>query len=194
MLSTAVKVLATPAVRRLCREMSIDLSVEPISGTGPGGRVLKGDVLAYAAKETATSHGTAHSSMAAVAEEGAGQDDLSALRGLAQAPAMVFHDGAGRPGSLSKTASASASETLSRPARDWSSESSWVGSRAATTTDSSSAEEVTAVGVQVVVEEEQWTSTEKEAKRPPGVRARKEPVPVPIKGDGITLVVAGGKG
>ncbi|CAM9910802.1 unnamed protein product, partial [Ectocarpus sp. 12 AP-2014] len=40
------QVLATPAVRRLCREMSIDLAVEPIPGTGPGGRLLKGDVLA----------------------------------------------------------------------------------------------------------------------------------------------------
>ncbi|CAN0379460.1 unnamed protein product, partial [Ectocarpus fasciculatus] len=51
------QVLATPAVRRLCREMSIDLALEPIPGTGPGGRLLKGDVLAHAsamAKTAAT--------------------------------------------------------------------------------------------------------------------------------------------
>ena len=43
------QVLATPAVRRLSRELSIDISLAPISGTGAGGRVLKSDVLAYAA-------------------------------------------------------------------------------------------------------------------------------------------------
>lgn len=42
------KVLATPAVRRLCRELSIDLSSARVAGTGAGQRVLKGDVLAYA--------------------------------------------------------------------------------------------------------------------------------------------------
>lgn len=40
--------LATPAVRRLCRELSIDLASVDIVGTGPEGRVLKHDVLAYA--------------------------------------------------------------------------------------------------------------------------------------------------
>ncbi|CAM9555221.1 unnamed protein product, partial [Hapterophycus canaliculatus] len=47
--SRRTQMLATPAVRRLCREMSVDPSWEPIPGTGRGGRVLKGDVLAYVA-------------------------------------------------------------------------------------------------------------------------------------------------
>ncbi|CAM9586328.1 unnamed protein product [Ascophyllum nodosum] len=42
------KVLATPAVRRLCRDLSIDFQRVDISGTGPGGRVLKSDVLRHA--------------------------------------------------------------------------------------------------------------------------------------------------
>ncbi|KAI9093054.1 2-oxoacid dehydrogenases acyltransferase-domain-containing protein [Phlyctochytrium arcticum] len=45
-------ILATPAVRRIAREHKIDLV--RISGTGPGGRVLKGDVLAFVSG-TATS-------------------------------------------------------------------------------------------------------------------------------------------
>lgn len=46
--NTLMQVLATPAVRRLCRELKLDVaSLHP--GTGAGGRILKGDVLAYAA-------------------------------------------------------------------------------------------------------------------------------------------------
>jgi pyruvate dehydrogenase E2 component (dihydrolipoamide acetyltransferase) len=41
------KALATPAVRALAREMGVDLQALP--GTGPGGRVTKDDVRAYAA-------------------------------------------------------------------------------------------------------------------------------------------------
>jgi 2-oxoisovalerate dehydrogenase E2 component (dihydrolipoyl transacylase) len=39
------KVLTTPAVRHIARNHDLDLSLVP--GTGPGGRILKGDVLAY---------------------------------------------------------------------------------------------------------------------------------------------------
>ncbi|CEO94829.1 hypothetical protein PBRA_003642 [Plasmodiophora brassicae] len=40
---TTGKVLTTPAVRRISREYNIDLST--VTGTGPGGRILKEDVL-----------------------------------------------------------------------------------------------------------------------------------------------------
>lgn len=185
MLAVAAKVLATPAVRRLCREMSIDLSIEPISATGPGGRLLKGDVLAHAAKATGATHDTAQSSVGAAADEGAGphpqgagQHELSALLGLAKTPDMGFHDDADRLGALSEPAS----ESASKSARDWSSESSVEDRRAPITIGRG--EEISAAGVQVVVGREQWTRPEKEARRPSGVRERKEPVSVPIKGDG----------
>lgn len=194
----AAKVLATPAVRRLCREMSIDLSLGRISGTGPGGRVLKGDVLAYAAKEPATSRDSAQSSSvsAVVADGGAaGQQprqaghydlDIAALRGLREInPSMVFHSDADRLGLLAKPASGSVSEPVSepvsRPAGDWSNRSG------PTATDS--AGEAAAAGVRVV-EEEQRAPAEKEPRRASGTRGRKEPVLVPIKGGGWDAATA----
>ncbi|KAJ3156517.1 hypothetical protein HDU89_004299 [Geranomyces variabilis] len=48
----AAYTLATPAVRRVARENKVDLA--KISGSGPSGRILKGDVLAYVSG-TATS-------------------------------------------------------------------------------------------------------------------------------------------
>ncbi|KAJ3290889.1 hypothetical protein HK104_006472 [Borealophlyctis nickersoniae] len=39
--------LATPAVRRVARENGVNLNL--VKGSGPGGRILKGDVLAYSA-------------------------------------------------------------------------------------------------------------------------------------------------
>jgi pyruvate dehydrogenase E2 component (dihydrolipoamide acetyltransferase) len=39
------KILATPATRRMARELELDLSV--VIGTGPGGRVTKADVVAH---------------------------------------------------------------------------------------------------------------------------------------------------
>lgn len=44
--------MATPAVRRLCRELFVDtgkFAMKNLTGSGAGGRILKGDVLAYAA-------------------------------------------------------------------------------------------------------------------------------------------------
>lgn len=178
--------LATPAVRRLCRERSIDLYVEPISGTGPGGRVLKGDVLAYAARGTASGQDNdAESSTRAVAEVRAakqpqlagGHRDLTPLNRLGGTPAVVFHGGADSLGSLSNPAS----ESASRPVGDWSLENAGVERSAVTATDS--AGEAAAAGVRVV-EEEQWTPPEKEPRRASGTREMKDSVSVPIKGGG----------
>ncbi|KAJ3007130.1 hypothetical protein HKX48_009291 [Thoreauomyces humboldtii] len=62
--------LATPAVRRIARENSVDLA--QVVGTGPSGRVLKGDVLAYvsgtaAPKQAASSSSAAPASTASSA-------------------------------------------------------------------------------------------------------------------------------
>ena len=43
--ASSVKVLATPAVRRVAREWGVALS--DVTGTGEGGRVLKEDVLRH---------------------------------------------------------------------------------------------------------------------------------------------------
>ena len=43
--SGAGKVLATPATRRVARELEVDLG--QVSGTGPGGRITKSDVIAW---------------------------------------------------------------------------------------------------------------------------------------------------
>jgi len=50
-LKAAAKVILSPAVRRLVSEKGLD--VTRISGTGPGGRVTKGDVLLYLEQATA---------------------------------------------------------------------------------------------------------------------------------------------
>ena len=50
-LKAAVKVILSPAVRRLVSEKGLD--VTRISGTGPGSRVTKGDVLLYLEQATA---------------------------------------------------------------------------------------------------------------------------------------------
>ena len=52
--SGAVKVLATPAVRRVAREWGVSLS--DIRGSGEGGRVLKEDILRYVEAVKGESH------------------------------------------------------------------------------------------------------------------------------------------
>jgi 2-oxoisovalerate dehydrogenase E2 component (dihydrolipoyl transacylase) len=47
-------VFATPAVRRICKENNIDLSA--VVGSGPNGRVLKEDVLAFLEGGSSASH------------------------------------------------------------------------------------------------------------------------------------------
>jgi len=51
------RIPATPAVRRLLREHALDISA--IAGSGRNGRVLKEDVLAYLARDSATDRPTA---------------------------------------------------------------------------------------------------------------------------------------
>lgn len=51
------KVLATPATRRVARELDVDLSV--VTGTGPGGRVTKSDVIAWSEGRRAPTAGAA---------------------------------------------------------------------------------------------------------------------------------------
>ncbi|EQD45426.1 E3 binding domain protein, partial [mine drainage metagenome] len=45
------KVLASPAIRKLAKDLSVDLSI--VHGTGPNGRVLEEDVKRYAVKRPA---------------------------------------------------------------------------------------------------------------------------------------------
>ncbi|KAL4425054.1 hypothetical protein ABPG77_001832 [Micractinium sp. CCAP 211/92] len=52
----ADRVLTSPAVRRLAKDYGISLA--KVSGTGPGGRVTKGDVLAYLDSLSAAGPGT----------------------------------------------------------------------------------------------------------------------------------------
>ncbi|PRT54733.1 Lipoamide acyltransferase component of branched-chain alpha-keto acid dehydrogenase complex, mitochondrial [Wickerhamiella sorbophila] len=55
--SDFIKALATPAVRRLCRENDIDIT--SINGSGKSGRVMKEDVLAFLAGGSSAATGTA---------------------------------------------------------------------------------------------------------------------------------------
>lgn len=57
--------MASPAVRALAREHGLDLSA--VTGTGPGGRILKGDVLAVVG-QAAAALGAGQAPMAATAE------------------------------------------------------------------------------------------------------------------------------
>lgn len=168
------KILATPAVRRLCREMSVDPSREPISGTGPGGRVLKGDVLAYVAAKTGaavpqmTRAGTAgerDSGVVGPQQHQQHEGDLSELaaHGAHRKPpsTVVRHDN-DDPGSV-----------LGRPFESPREE----GRMAARRTSGS-----VAVGVEVE-EVEEMEKGETQTRKASGVREMKQPVPLPIKGD-----------
>ncbi len=48
------RVIASPAARRVAREKGIDISLLAGRGSGPGGRIVERDVLAYAASTAAT--------------------------------------------------------------------------------------------------------------------------------------------
>lgn len=71
----ADRVLTSPAVRALSREMGIDLTT--VSGTGPGGRVTKGDVLAFAGSLAAAA-ATPAAAVAAAATASSAVSKLSA--------------------------------------------------------------------------------------------------------------------
>ncbi len=189
LLPTRPKVLATPAVRRLCRELSIDLSREPVSGTGPGGRVLKGDVLVYAENRTATSHGTAGAGTSAEnggARSGtngevvgpfqrAGLEGLVAYGEQADPPPAAFHGDDDGLGSLSEVAGGRSCVPLRL--EDGGARRIVSGSEA--------------VGVEVVEEEQGPPGEISQPRRSATVRQRKEPVSVPIKGEREESALAG---
>ncbi|KAJ3160691.1 hypothetical protein HDU86_000450 [Geranomyces michiganensis] len=61
----AAYTLATPAVRRVARENKVDLA--KVRGSGPNGRILKGDVLAYVSGTATSSPAPVSASKAAAA-------------------------------------------------------------------------------------------------------------------------------
>ncbi|PKB79030.1 MAG: hypothetical protein BZY88_15385, partial [SAR202 cluster bacterium Io17-Chloro-G9] len=84
----AGEVRASPIARRLARERGIDLAL--VSGTGPGGRIVEDDVLAYADAPPVQAAAAAPIASAAEAESPAGERvDLSRMR---QAIARVTVD------------------------------------------------------------------------------------------------------
>lgn len=78
------KVLATPVTRRIAREMDIDL--REVQGTGPQGRVLKKDVLAFTEKVApAAARPSAPAPVAAPSVSVAKADERVPMRGLRKA-------------------------------------------------------------------------------------------------------------
>lgn len=81
------KVLATPVTRRIAREMDVDL--REVQGTGPQGRVLKKDVLAFTEQEAPAPAPAARPSapapVAAPSVSVARADERMPLRGLRKA-------------------------------------------------------------------------------------------------------------
>lgn len=77
---SSAPVLASPAVRRLAREMAVELTA--VAGTGPGGRVLKDDIIAAA---EGTSRHAAAVEATAVLEAAAAAAGVSGAVGLGDA-------------------------------------------------------------------------------------------------------------
>lgn len=79
------KVLATPVTRRIAREMDVDL--REVQGTGPQGRVLKKDVLAFTEQEAPApaARPSAPAPVAAPSVSVASADERMPLRGLRKA-------------------------------------------------------------------------------------------------------------
>jgi len=76
------KVLATPVTRRMAREMGVDLGA--LQGSGPGGRVMKADVLAHAEGKAQPARADAPPPQPPPAPrmEALAQDEVRPLRGL----------------------------------------------------------------------------------------------------------------
>jgi pyruvate dehydrogenase E2 component (dihydrolipoamide acetyltransferase) len=74
------KVLATPVTRRMARELGVDLA--QLEGTGPGGRVMKADVLAH--QERPQERPQQRAPLAPTSQSGqpAAADEVRPLRGL----------------------------------------------------------------------------------------------------------------
>jgi len=84
---------ASPAVRSIAREHGIDLA--QVAGTGPGGRVLKGDVLAYLSGKNAGGTGPVAAPAASTAEVARAPVPLPGGAGVqdAQVPIRGYHRG-----------------------------------------------------------------------------------------------------
>lgn len=174
--------LATPAVRRLCREMSIDLSVEPIRGTGRGGRVLKGDVLAYTATRSATGETAIKYEMGAAVEVDTRQRHQQA--GIAaygtQEARFSSVDGVG-------IGLGPPLEPVSRRANG--------GSLGSDRLEGRTTIKGAAVGNEDVGEGGEDNREKNPRRRASGVREKKDPVSVPIKGaHGMRMHILGGRG
>jgi len=80
------KILATPATRRVARELKIDLAT--VTGTGPSGRVTKADVVAHSEGRIAPTVGSAPAGSAAFGvthspvPPGSGPEERVKVRGL----------------------------------------------------------------------------------------------------------------
>lgn len=76
-------VLATPVTRRIAREMDIDL--REVDGTGPQGRVLKKDVLAYTERAAPEAPAVSRALIQAPSVQVSDEDERVPMRGLRKA-------------------------------------------------------------------------------------------------------------
>ncbi|KAL7449868.1 hypothetical protein ACHAWC_001876 [Mediolabrus comicus] len=104
--SMATKVLSSPAVRKMSKEHNIDLGT--VLGTGPGGRVLKSDILNIINAKESPAKGSSRSSTSTIQKGSAttaqiGEDTTVPIRGYnrlmvksmtasLQVPHMVYAD------------------------------------------------------------------------------------------------------